>query len=154
MKLNIIYIFNHLYIAEGDKWLTAFYTQYGLFKYLVMLFSLINAPNLFQYFINNTLRLYLDVFCTAYINNILVYNNNLAEYQKHINLVLKALKGASLQLDIDKCEFHKTEVLYLRLIILIDSIQIDPKKIKAIVNQQELKNIKDIKAFIKFTNFY
>jgi hypothetical protein len=30
----------------------------------------------------------------------------------------------------------------------------DPKKVKAIVNWQELKNIKDIKAFIKFTNFY
>ena len=30
----------------------------------------------------------------------------------------------------------------------------DPKKIKAIMNWQELKNIKDIKAFIGFTNFY
>ena len=30
----------------------------------------------------------------------------------------------------------------------------DPKKIKAIINWQELKNIKDIKAFIKFANFY
>ena len=30
----------------------------------------------------------------------------------------------------------------------------DPKKIKAIINWQELKNIKDIKAFIKFNNFY
>ena len=46
------------------------------------------------------------------------------------------------------------EVLYLKLIILIDGIQIDPKKIKAIVNWQELKNIKDIRAFIRFTNFY
>ena len=30
----------------------------------------------------------------------------------------------------------------------------DPKKIKAIVNWQEPKNIKDIRAFIGFTNFY
>ena len=46
------------------------------------------------------------------------------------------------------------EVLYLRLVILIDSIQIDPKKIKVIVNWQEPRNIKDVKAFIGFTNFY
>jgi len=45
-----------------------------------MLFGLINALSSFQYFVNNTLRLYLDVFYTAYINNILIYSNNLAKY--------------------------------------------------------------------------
>jgi len=30
----------------------------------------------------------------------------------------------------------------------------DPKKIEAIVNWQELKNVKDVKAFIGFANFY
>jgi len=45
-----------------------------------MPFGLANTPSLFQHFVNNTLRLYLDVFCTAYINNILIYSNNLAEY--------------------------------------------------------------------------
>ena len=47
IKLNLIYIFNHLHITKGDKWLTIFYTQYRLFKYLITLFSLINALNLF-----------------------------------------------------------------------------------------------------------
>ena len=78
-----------------------------------MLFGLINALNSFQYFVNNTLRPYLDI---------LVYSNNLAEHRKHINIVLEALCRASLQLDINKCEFHKTEVLYLKFIISVDSI--------------------------------
>ena len=30
----------------------------------------------------------------------------------------------------------------------------DPKKIKVIVNWQEPKNIKDVRVFIKFANFY
>ena len=87
-----------------------------------MPFSLINALNLFQYFINNTLHLYLNVFCTTYINNILVYNNNLTKHQKYINFILEALKGTSLQLNINKCKFYKTEILYLKFIILIDSV--------------------------------
>jgi len=61
-----------------------------------MPFGLVNALSSFQYFVNNTLRPYLDIFCTAYINNILVYSNNLTKYKKHINLVLEALRGASL----------------------------------------------------------
>ena len=30
----------------------------------------------------------------------------------------------------------------------------DPKKIEAIVNWQKLKNVKDVRAFIRFANFY
>jgi len=59
-------------------------------------FSLANTLSSFQHFINDTLRPYLDIFYTAYINNILVYSNNLTEYKKHVDLVLKALRGASL----------------------------------------------------------
>ena len=87
-----------------------------------MLFGLVNALSSFQYFINDMLCPYLDIFCTAYINDILIYSNNLTEHQKHIKLVLEVLYGASLQLDIDKYKFYKTEILYLRLIILIDSV--------------------------------
>ena len=78
-KLNLIYAFNRLCIAEGDKWLIAFRTQYGLFKYLMMLFGFANALSLFQHFVNNILCPYLDVFCTVYINNILIYSNNMAK---------------------------------------------------------------------------
>ena len=119
-----------------------------------MPFGLINAPSSFQHFINNTLRPYLDIFYTAYINDILIYSNNLTKHRKHIKLILEALYGASLQLDIDKYEFYKTEVLYLRLIISIDGIQMDPNKVKVIINWQEPKNVKDVRAFIEFANFY
>ena len=79
-KLDIIHAFNRLRIAEGDEWLTAFRTRYGLFEYLVMPFGLANAPSSFQHFVNDTLRPYLDVFCTAYINDILIYSDNLTKY--------------------------------------------------------------------------
>jgi len=104
--------------------------------------------------VNNTLHPYLDIFYTAYIDDILVYNNNLTKYKKYIDFVLEALHRASLQLDIDKCKFYKTEVLYLKFIIFINSIQIDLKKIEVIVNWQEPKNVKDVRAFIGFANFY
>jgi len=61
-----------------------------------MPFGLANAPSSFQHFINNTLRPYLDVFYTAYIDNILIYSNNLAKHQKYIKLILQALRGAGL----------------------------------------------------------
>lgn len=69
-KLDIIAAFNHIRISEGQEWMTAFNTRYGLFETLVMPFGLSNAPATFQARINEILRPYLDVFCTAYIDDI------------------------------------------------------------------------------------
>jgi hypothetical protein len=153
-KLDIIAAFNRLRITKGDEWLTAFRTRYGLFEYLVMPFGLANAPSSFQHYINDVLRPYLDIFCTAYIDDILIYSDNLTDHRKHVELVLRALRDAGLQLDIDKCEFHKTEVLYLGLIVSTEGIRMDPKKVEAIVNWQVPRNVKDVRAFIGFANFY
>ena len=71
---------------------------------------------------NDTLHPYLDIFYTAYINNILIYSDNLTKHQKNIKLVLEALYRISLQLNIDKCKFYKIEVLYFKLINFIDSV--------------------------------
>ncbi len=51
----------------------AFRTYYGLYKWLVTPFSLMNGPATFQWYINYTLHKYLDKFISAYLNNILIY---------------------------------------------------------------------------------
>ena len=87
-KLDIIAAFNQLCIWERDESLTAFHTCFELFKYLVMLFSLCNEPASFQNYINDTLYEYLNNFCTAYLDDILIYSNNEAEHEIHIKCVL------------------------------------------------------------------
>ena len=153
-KLDIIAAFNKIRIAEGDEWLTTFRTRYGLFEMLVMPFGLANAPSTFQHYVNDVLRPYLDVFCTAYIDDILIYSDNLEDHRKHVRAVLQALQEAGLQLDVDKCEFHKTEVLYLGLIISTDGIRMDPAKIKTIMEWETPANVKDVQSFLGFANFY
>ena len=79
-KIDIIAAFNRLSMQQREKWKTAFQTQYGLYKYLVMPFGLANTPSLFQNFINNILHEMLDEFCTAYIDDILIYSNSKKEH--------------------------------------------------------------------------
>jgi hypothetical protein len=68
-----------------------FNTRYNLFETLVIPFGLSNALVIFQAWINEILYLYLDVFCTVYINNILVYLDDLLEYKKYIKKILYIL---------------------------------------------------------------
>jgi hypothetical protein len=109
-----------------------FRTWYGLFESLVIPFGLTNAPASFQHFINDVLRPYLDVFVTAYLDDILIYSDNLKQYKKHILKVLEALSKAGLHLKPEKCEFHQWEVKYLGFIILTSGTKIDPVKVATI----------------------
>jgi hypothetical protein len=133
-KLDIIVVFNRIYIAERQEYLTAFNIRYSLYETLVILFGLSNTPVIFQAYINKILHLYLDVFCIAYIDDILVYSNDLTSYRQHVRLVIKVLQDASLQLDIKKYEFEITEITYLNIIVSTDSIRMDLAKITVIMN--------------------
>ena len=153
-KFDIIAAFNEIRIKEGDEHKTAFLTRYGLFEYVVMPFGLCNAPGTFQAFINETLREHLDVFCTAYVDDILIYSNSHAEHTLHVKKILQALQKAGLYLDIKKCEFHVTQVKYLGLIITTDGLRMDPKKVETVQQWQTPRCIKDVQSFLGFANFY
>ena len=75
---------------------------------------------------------YLDVFCTVYLDDILIYSENKLEYQEHVTKILQRLREAGLQVDFDKYEFYIKHTKYLGFIISIDSIEIDPDKISVI----------------------
>ncbi len=153
-KFDIIAAFNEIRMKEGEEEKTAFLTRYGLFEYVVMPFGLCNAPSTFQAFINNVLREHLDVFCSAYLDDILIYSNNKEEHIQHVGKILEKLKQAGLYLDINKCQFHTQEIKYLGLIITTDGLKMDPAKINTIVQWKEPRCIKDVQAFMGFANFY
>ncbi len=153
-KLNIISAFNRLRIKEEDEALIIFRTRFELFKYLVMLFDLCNESVSFQKYINNTLREHLNKFCTAYLNDILIYFDNELEHEIHVKLILWKLQEADLQTNIIKCKFHVTQVSYLELIIIIEKIKMNSSKIDIIVNWLILINVKDVQSFLDFANFY
>jgi len=154
IMLNIIFAFNQLWIKEEDETLIVFCTQFKLFEYLVMLFNLCNEFVSFQKYINNTLHEHLNKFCTAYLNDILIYFDNELKHEIHVKLILWKLQEADLQINIIKCKFHVTQVLYLELIIIIEKIKMNSFKINIIVNWLILINVKDIQSFLNFTNFY
>jgi hypothetical protein len=93
-KLDIRGAYTLIHMAKGEEWKTAFRTCYGLFKSLVMPFGLTNAPATFQNYINDVLAPYLDCFCTAYLNDTLIYSDNFEEHQQYIRLVLNAFAKA------------------------------------------------------------
>ena len=79
-KINLLTAFYQLHIAKVDKWKITFWTCYRYFEYLIMSFGLMNALALFQAYINDILCEFLNQFCIAYLNDILIYFDTYKEY--------------------------------------------------------------------------
>jgi RNase H-like domain found in reverse transcriptase/Reverse transcriptase (RNA-dependent DNA polymerase)/Integrase zinc binding domain len=153
-KLDVVAAFNKLRIAEGHEWKTAFITRFGLFESLVMPFGLCNAPASFQHYINHTLFDLLDKFCTAYLDDVLIYSTSKSEHRDHVREVVSRLIDAGLQIDINKCEFETTRTKYLGLIITPGGIEMDPKKVVTIRDWKAPSTVRDLQRFLGFANFY
>ena len=93
-----------------------------------MPFRLCNALSTFQSYINKLLREYLNEFCTAYLDNILIYSTKEKDYADQMLQMLKRLHKQKLWINIDKCKFLTKQVKYLGMIVTTEGIEIDKKK--------------------------
>jgi hypothetical protein len=96
----------------------------------------------------------LDVICTAYLDDILIYSEDELQHEAHVKQVIDRLQAADLQADIKKCEFSVKRTKYLGFIISTDGIQVDPDKIQVIKNWEPPKTVKIVQSFLGFCNFY
>lgn len=78
-KLDLRSAYNLIRIRKGDEWKTAFITPAGHYEYRVMPFSLSNTPAVFQGFMNEIFRDYLQRFIIVYIDDILIYLSSLSD---------------------------------------------------------------------------
>ena len=95
------------------------------------------------------------------MDDIQVFSKTFPEHKKHIKTVLACLQAASLQLDINKCEFEVHKTKYLGLIIQFASSDSRPKCVKmclaktsTINSWKSPQSVKDIQGFLGFANFY
>jgi hypothetical protein len=86
----------------------------------------------------------------------LIYTNGTRkEHQRNTNKVLEAMGKAGLPLDIRKCEFDVKSSKYLGFIIEASKgLRMDPEKVKAIKEWEALVNVKGVRSFLGFANFY
>ena len=154
-QLDFTSAYHRIRIKEGNKWKTAFRTQYGHFKYQVMPFGLSNAPASFQGYINKILAKKLYIFVIIYLNDILIYTKD--KGQAHTNAVrwvFQKLRKNGLFANFKKCCFYKDEVRFLGYVLSAQGVRIEEEKIDAVKNWAEPKFVHDIQVFLGFANFY
>jgi len=153
-KIDLRHAYHLIRISAGDEWKTAFRTRYGSFEWLVMPEGLTNAPAAFQRFMNDIFSDMTDISVIVYLDDILVYSDNLSEHQQHVTEVFRRLRANNLFARADKCEFHVTSCKYLGYMLSPEGLTMAPYKVQVIQDWPELRKVRDIQSFLGFANFY
>ena len=96
-----------------------------------MLFGLTNTLAAFQQSMNDIFSDLLDVCVVIYLDDILIYSNNMSEHYQYIKEVLKYLHKAGFYAKAEKYKFHSKLVKYLGY-IFFSSLTISHNKVKII----------------------
>jgi len=89
-----------------------------------------------------------------YMDDILIFTQTIEEYRDIVRQVLQILADNQLLLYPKKCKFHQTKIKYLGVILLQDSIEANPTKIKGVADWPEPHNKREVRQFLGFCNFY
>ncbi|GJE91118.1 hypothetical protein PsYK624_072670 [Phanerochaete sordida] len=126
-KFDVRWGYNNVRIKEGDEWKAAFVTNQGLFEPRIMYFGLCNSPATFQALMNHV---FADLIAAGkvavYLDDILIWFNDIASHRKIIHEVLEHLAQYDLYLRPEKCEFECDKIKYLRLLIREGQVGMDP----------------------------
>lgn len=154
-KFDVRWGYHNIRIKEGDKWKAAFVTNQGLFEPKVMFFGLTNSTATFQSLMNS---IFADLIAkgkmAVYLDDILIWSEDLISHRKIVHEVLHRLEEHDLYLRPKKCEFEKSKIEYLGLVIWHQQVAMDPIKVKAVTEWPMPTNLKEVRAFVGFANFY
>ncbi len=102
--IDLVSTYWQIQLKKKDRLKTAFLTKNGQYQFKVMLFRLNNTPVIFQRLMNKVLRQYIGKFIQVYLNDVIIYSNNLNEHKRHIKAVLEKIREANLKLKPSKCQ--------------------------------------------------
>lgn len=153
-SLDLASGFHQILMNPDDRHKTAFSTPNGHYEFLRMPFGLKNAPATFQRMMTNILTGLQGSQCFVYLDDIVIYANNIEDHKKKLSTIFNRLRHNNLKLQPEKCIFLRKEITYLGHVISQEGVKPEPNKIISLKNYPKPRNVKEIQQFLGFCGYY
>lgn len=134
--------------------ITSFTTSTGQYQMKRLPMGLKISPSAFSRVMSVAMSGLNYINCFIYLDDCVVFGRNLESHNKNLIEIFERLRKVNLKLNPSKCQFLKTELLYLGHTISSQGIQPDSEKIKTIQNYPTPTNVDEVRRFVAMCNYY
>lgn len=92
--------------------------------------------------------------CFVYLDDLIVFGKNIEDHNHNLHNVFQRLRDSNLKLNAKKCEFLKTQMLYLGFVVSDKGISPDPAKVEVVKKFPKPTTVNECKRFVAFANYY
>ena len=150
---DVLWGYHNIPVATDSISKTAFIANDEFLEFTRMPFGLSNAPATFQRMIMTAL-IGLGNISAAYLDDVLVYGNDLKQLLMRMDLVLERIKEAGLKLKPRKCVLPVQEIVYLGYQVSDKGVSPIQAKLNVIRDWPTPQTIKELRGFLGFVNRY
>ncbi|WOG87665.1 hypothetical protein DCAR_0206896 [Daucus carota subsp. sativus] len=136
--------YNQIRMDKDDVPKVSFITDFGVFCYLVMAFGLKNAGATYQRLANKMFKHLIGKTMEVYVDDMLVKSLNKADHLEHLKEAFEVLRTHKMMLNPAKCAFGVGSGKFLGLMVSKRGIEANPDKIKAILDMEPPKSVRDV----------
>uniref|UniRef100_A0A0A9VWG3 RNA-directed DNA polymerase n=1 Tax=Lygus hesperus TaxID=30085 RepID=A0A0A9VWG3_LYGHE len=141
-------------LAKSSRKYTAFLFENQVFAFKVVPFGLKSSTSALLRALGDLFPLESATFCLRFVDEILIFSQSLEDHFHHIEFVLRMFSDNGLTIKLGKTQWLKAEVKFLGYILSGEGLKADPERVQAILEYECPKNLKQLRAFIGFINFY
>lgn len=146
--------FYQVNLKPGSRDITSFSTSEGQYRMKRLPMGLKISPNAFSRAMSIALSGLTFEKCFVYCDDLIVFGRTVDIHNKNLMEVFDRLRKTNLKLNPAKCEFMKTQLLYLGHEVSANGVLPDPQKITVVKNYPVPKNAEEVRRFVAFCNYY
>ncbi|RVW58211.1 Transposon Tf2-12 polyprotein [Vitis vinifera] len=140
--------YNQILMAPEDMVKTSFITEWGTYCYRVMPFGLKNAGATYQRAATTLFHDMMHRDVEVYVDDMIVKSRDRADHLAALQRFFERIRQFRLRLNPKKCTFGVTSGKLLGHIVSERGIEVDPEKIRAILDMPTPRTEKEIRGFL------
>lgn len=154
-KVDLSNAFNQIPLHKDSRSKTAFeIPNRGFFMYKRTPFGVRNAPSCLTRLLRKVVPSKLEPEIFVFCDDVIVRANKVERMVELLNILADCFRKAGLTINLKKSLFCVRKLKFLGFILSEKGWEIDPDKIKAIVNYPEPRTVKETRMFIGMLGFF
>ncbi|GBG64724.1 hypothetical protein CBR_g46269 [Chara braunii] len=95
-----------------------------------------------------------DKFVVVYLDDILIFSKSADEHAQHIETVLTLLRHHKYKVNLEKCEFGRTKILYLGHEVFAEGIRQEDAKVAGIRDWPRPQTVIEVRSFLGMCGYH